>query len=72
MFQCLLMEAIHAWCRDAGAGYVLVDTTWDVERVLLETLRRQILKRCGGKPFSSSVDLIRKMRAERSRQLDQQ
>jgi uncharacterized protein (DUF58 family) len=32
---------IEGWCREAGAGYVLGDSTWDVERVLLETLRRQ-------------------------------
>ncbi len=32
---------IAAWCAEAGADYVRVDSTWDVERVLLETLRRQ-------------------------------
>jgi uncharacterized protein (DUF58 family) len=29
------------WCRGQGAGYFLVQSDWDVERVLLESLRRR-------------------------------
>ncbi|HUS13812.1 MAG TPA: DUF58 domain-containing protein, partial [Chloroflexia bacterium] len=32
---------IAAWCAAQGAGYLLVESDWDAERVLLETLRRQ-------------------------------
>jgi excisionase family DNA binding protein len=37
----------------------------------LKALRREMLQRRGGKPFPSSVELIREMREERSRHLDQ-
>jgi uncharacterized protein (DUF58 family) len=30
-----------AWCASQGAGHVLIESHWDIERVLLETLRRQ-------------------------------
>jgi len=36
----------------------------------LAALREQMLARRGGQPFSSSVEIIREMREERSRQLD--
>ena len=29
------------WCRAQGAGYLRVMNDWDVERVMLETLRRR-------------------------------
>ncbi|MEP6774617.1 MAG: DUF58 domain-containing protein, partial [Chloroflexota bacterium] len=31
----------EAWCRAQGAGYLRVMNDWDVERVMLETLRRR-------------------------------
>jgi hypothetical protein len=30
-----------AWCQRQGAAYLLVESDWDIERVLLETLRRR-------------------------------
>ena len=30
-----------AWCRSQGAGYLLARSDWDVERVLLDILRRR-------------------------------
>ncbi len=29
------------WCRSQGAGYILVQSDWDVERVVLDLLRRR-------------------------------
>lgn len=37
----LWLGETEAWCRSAGAGYLLVQSDWDIERVLLETLRRR-------------------------------
>jgi len=37
----------------------------------LGMLRKQVLQRRGGQPFPSSVEIIREMREERSRHLDQ-
>ena len=31
----------ETWCRRQGAGYVRLESDWEIERVLLETLRRQ-------------------------------
>jgi uncharacterized protein (DUF58 family) len=35
-----LAEA-ESWCRGQGSGYLLVRSDWDVERVMLETLRKR-------------------------------
>jgi uncharacterized protein (DUF58 family) len=35
------LAATEAWCRDAGAGYLRVESDWDVERILMEPLRRK-------------------------------
>jgi uncharacterized protein (DUF58 family) len=35
-----LLEA-QSWCRSQGAGYLLVRSDWDVERVMLQTLRQR-------------------------------
>jgi hypothetical protein len=31
----------EGWCRRQGAGYVRLESDWEIERVLLETLRRR-------------------------------
>jgi hypothetical protein len=31
----------EAWCRSNGTGYLRLESHWDIERVLLETLRRR-------------------------------
>ena len=31
----------ETWCRRQGAGYVRLESDWEIERVLLETLRRR-------------------------------
>lgn len=33
------LDETTAWCRDHGAGYLLVESDWDIERVLLEHAR---------------------------------
>jgi hypothetical protein len=35
------LDETEAWCRAHGAGYLLVQSDWDIERVLLDTLRRK-------------------------------
>jgi len=35
------LEETETWSRSVGAGYLLVQSDWDIERVLLETLRRR-------------------------------
>jgi len=35
------LDETEAWCRANGARYLLVQSDWDVERVLLDTLRRR-------------------------------
>lgn len=35
------LEETQDWCRNNGAGYVLMESDWDIERMLLETLRRR-------------------------------
>jgi hypothetical protein len=35
-----LLEA-QSWCRSQGAGYLLVRSDWDVERVMLQALRQR-------------------------------
>jgi uncharacterized protein (DUF58 family) len=34
------LQETEDWCRSTGAGYVLVESEWDTERILLEILRR--------------------------------
>jgi len=35
------LEETQQWCRNNGAGYILMESDWDIERMLLETLRRR-------------------------------
>lgn len=35
------MAETREWCRSNGTGYLLLESDWDIERVLLETLRRR-------------------------------
>jgi uncharacterized protein (DUF58 family) len=35
------LEETEQWCRSNGAGYLRLQSDWDVERVLLDTLRRR-------------------------------
>jgi uncharacterized protein (DUF58 family) len=35
------LEETEQWCRRQGAGYVRLESDWEIERVLLETLRRR-------------------------------
>ena len=35
------LEETQEWCRSNGAVYVLMESDWDIERMLLETLRRR-------------------------------
>jgi uncharacterized protein (DUF58 family) len=35
------LEEAETWCRGHGAGYLRVQSDWDIERVLLDTLRRK-------------------------------
>ena len=35
------LEDTEAWCRSKGAGYLFVRNDWDIERILLDTLRRR-------------------------------
>lgn len=35
------LDETEGWCRAQGAGYLRVMNDWDVERVMLETLRRR-------------------------------
>ncbi|MEO6457369.1 MAG: DUF58 domain-containing protein [Chloroflexia bacterium] len=35
------LEGTQEWCRNNGAGYILMESGWDIERMLLETLRRR-------------------------------
>lgn len=34
------LQETEGWCRRSGARYLLVQSDWDVERVMLDTLRR--------------------------------
>jgi hypothetical protein len=35
------LDESREWCRSNGVGYLLLESHWDIERVLLETLRRR-------------------------------
>jgi uncharacterized protein (DUF58 family) len=35
------LDDAQVWCRSRGANYLLVQSDWDVERIMLEMLRRQ-------------------------------
>ncbi len=37
----LWLAETEGWCREHGAGYLLVQSDWEVERVLLDTLKRR-------------------------------
>ncbi|HUP28308.1 MAG TPA: hypothetical protein VM409_07725, partial [Chloroflexia bacterium] len=35
------LNETEEWCKANGAGYLLIESDWDIERVILETLRRR-------------------------------
>lgn len=35
------LKETEEWCRSSGATYIRIESDWDIERVLLETLKRQ-------------------------------